>query len=467
VKTDYTDSDGDYLFTGLSYVACTISADLYGTYVDIDGEATSHSYQMTPGGAHNWTWSATNGSNVYYHVTKIHDWIKASPFNYTGMDYRTVAEVNITDWDNAGSDGTDLYFGDYRHYARSSDVIYHEYTHSIAWHLYGSHFIGYGVDPELQAVAMDHGLSDYFASTINDDSEFGEEFPWARDLSNEYSFSEIENAHWNGQVIGGACWDLRQSGIGSSYANELVFDALEMTTHAYDFEDFAVNIAIADDDDADLDNSVPHYDEIYESFTTNHGIDLDVDPPPEPVEVYITGPQFLEYKEFGTYVAHPSEGYTPYTYQWYKQNEGSGTWITLNTSSTEVIRMARISFTVKVVVTDDEDNTDVDTHFVSSEGEPKLVGHRNVIPDEFSIAQNYPNPFNPTTTIKFGLPEDSNVKLQIFNLQGQVVATLVDGNLPAGFHNATFDAASLSSGVYFYKIVAGNFTDIKRMLLIK
>lgn len=89
------------------------------------------------------------------------------------------------------------------------------------------------------------------------------------------------------------------------------------------------------------------------------------------------------------------------------------------------------------------------------------------LPTSFVLKQNYPNPFNPETKIQFGLPEDSNVKLEIFNLQGQIVATLIDGTFSAGFHTAGFDATSYPSGVYFYKIVAGNFTEIKRMLLVK
>lgn len=97
-------------------------------------------------------------------------------------------------------------------------------------------------------------------------------------------------------------------------------------------------------------------------------------------------------------------------------------------------------------------------------GEGREIGG---IPTAYSLKQNYPNPFNPETKIQFGLPKDSNVKLEIFNLQGQIVSTLVDGALPAGFHTASFDATPFPSGVYFCKIVAGNFTDIKRMLLIK
>lgn len=89
------------------------------------------------------------------------------------------------------------------------------------------------------------------------------------------------------------------------------------------------------------------------------------------------------------------------------------------------------------------------------------------IPLEFSLAQNYPNPFNPSTTIRVSLPVASDVTLSVFNVLGQEVATVVRGAIPAGTHDFTFDASRLASGVYMYKIVAGNFVSAKKMLLLK
>jgi len=89
------------------------------------------------------------------------------------------------------------------------------------------------------------------------------------------------------------------------------------------------------------------------------------------------------------------------------------------------------------------------------------------LPVSIELADNYPNPFNPETKIQIKLPKDSDVKLQIFNIRGQVVATPFEGNLPAGSHTVNFNASALSSGVYFYKIVAGEFSDVKRMVLVK
>ena len=81
--------------------------------------------------------------------------------------------------------------------------------------------------------------------------------------------------------------------------------------------------------------------------------------------------------------------------------------------------------------------------------------------------QNYPNPFNPSTTIKFALPKSEFVKIRVYDMLGKEVATLVNEQLQAGYFEYTFNASNLSSGLYFYKIDAGYYTDIKKMVLIK
>jgi hypothetical protein len=90
-----------------------------------------------------------------------------------------------------------------------------------------------------------------------------------------------------------------------------------------------------------------------------------------------------------------------------------------------------------------------------------------VIPSDYSLSQNYPNPFNPETTIEFGLPEDAQVKVTVFNVLGQVATELVDAEMTAGYHVVTWDASEMASGVYFYRIQADNFTATKRMVLMK
>jgi len=89
------------------------------------------------------------------------------------------------------------------------------------------------------------------------------------------------------------------------------------------------------------------------------------------------------------------------------------------------------------------------------------------IPQSFQLNQNYPNPFNPTTNIEFALPQNSHATLEVYDMLGQRVATLVDGNLSAGQHSATFDASHLTSGVYIYRLQAGNYIQTRKLTLIK
>lgn len=89
------------------------------------------------------------------------------------------------------------------------------------------------------------------------------------------------------------------------------------------------------------------------------------------------------------------------------------------------------------------------------------------VPTQFALNQNYPNPFNPATTIEYSIPQNSFVSLKVYNVLGQEVASLVNQEQKASNYTVNFDASRLSSGIYFYKIQAGNFTLTKKMLLLK
>ena len=91
----------------------------------------------------------------------------------------------------------------------------------------------------------------------------------------------------------------------------------------------------------------------------------------------------------------------------------------------------------------------------------------NSIPMEYSLEQNYPNPFNPSTTIKFALPVEENVVINVSDITGKQVAELLNQKMQAGYHEIKFDGSNLSSGVYFYKITTSGFTDVKKMILVK
>lgn len=89
------------------------------------------------------------------------------------------------------------------------------------------------------------------------------------------------------------------------------------------------------------------------------------------------------------------------------------------------------------------------------------------LPTSFDLKQNYPNPFNPTTKIAFDLPQASNVELNVYDMLGRKVATVVNERMNAGQHNVSFDASRLASGMYIYRISAGSFTSTRKMMLIK
>jgi hypothetical protein len=91
----------------------------------------------------------------------------------------------------------------------------------------------------------------------------------------------------------------------------------------------------------------------------------------------------------------------------------------------------------------------------------------STLPVTYNLSQNYPNPFNPSTVINYSIPKESNVSLKIYNLLGQEVKTLVDETKAPGNYNVSFNARDLSSGIYFYSLKAGNFYQVKKMMLLK
>jgi len=108
-----------------------------------------------------------------------------------------------------------------------------------------------------------------------------------------------------------------------------------------------------------------------------------------------------------------------------------------------------------------------DGYVICFEGTPVSVKNENGLPSDFELMQNYPNPFNPKTTIKYALPFASHVKIEVFNLLGELVNKLVDSDKTAGYHEVRWNAAGESNGVYFYRITAGDYIKTVKMLLLK
>lgn len=91
----------------------------------------------------------------------------------------------------------------------------------------------------------------------------------------------------------------------------------------------------------------------------------------------------------------------------------------------------------------------------------------DLLPTEFRLEQNYPNPFNPSTTIQFAVPQTSNVTLRIYDILGREVATLIDEEYQPGQYKIIFAAGQLASGLYVYRLQAGDFRETKKLMLLK
>lgn len=184
-----------------------------------------------------------------------------------------------------------------------------------------------------------------------------------------------------------------------------------------------------------------------------------------PISVYsitstspgMTTSQFFGYnaKYFTTDSIQPGKGY------WVKVNRRDSLILSAGPST---LAKASAASRIRVVPTDELPPAPPDEE----------TSAQNALPKEYALEQNYPNPFNPTTTLKYQLPVDSRVKLNIYNLLGQVVQTLLDGMESAGYKSVEWKANSLASGIYFYRLEATSvsnpakgFTQVKKMLLLK
>jgi len=108
-----------------------------------------------------------------------------------------------------------------------------------------------------------------------------------------------------------------------------------------------------------------------------------------------------------------------------------------------------------------------DTVYVTANGGTVGIGDDPNAPMAFSLSQNYPNPFNPTTTIRFTLPARLDIQIVVYNLLGQAIMTIAEGSFSSGEHEVAFDGNGLASGTYIYRITAGSYTAVKKMILMK
>ena len=225
-------------------------------------------------------------------------------------------------------------------------------------------------------------------------------------------------------------------------------DALQLTP-------FGNNYAILASEKADVLMDIGHY-----PFAANEG-DVEI-------------PVYAESTIPGTYTITATEMDLPVDMTLYLKDLQTG-------ESVEITEDFEFSFEINQVAakqsspdqgTSCSDIREKPTQAKAGTSQPRFMitsaaGQQADIPSDYKLEQNYPNPFNPTTNIRYQLPQQADVSLQIFDITGRHIATLVDGTVPAGSHTVNFNASTLSSGVYFYKLQGEGINLTRKFTLIK
>lgn len=466
--------------------------NLFNSYVQvIPVSNTTPFYQFTypHSFTKNWLY-ANDNTNVYHHVNVIHDYF-IDTHNYTAMNYQMEAEVDCGSGVNGASNGIEIWFGSQGGYqwAKSSDVIYHEYTHCTIYHLYGNSWIGSGY--YTQGSAMDEGFADYYACTLNDDPTEGESCNVNRILNNDYTYLENWNlipgfepgAHSNGMIISGCIWDMREdASIGVELADALLFGALEYAD-ADEFSMLLDNVVYADDDDGNPSNGSPHLNAILQAFYNHTVYPADPTIPPLP-------PQNLYYELDGSnhpvlnWDANIEDDIDQYkVYRKFHNLFGDPyTWECIATVNHPTTQHTDLEVTYSpnaprgsgayyyVTAVDNVGSESSGSNMINfktyTPAGDNQQGIAVIAPSAFSISAA-PNPFNNQTALKLGIPEASFVEIKLYDITGKEVADIYQGFIPAGIQQFTFDAGQLSSGIYLCRASAGKDVSVVKLMLVK
>jgi hypothetical protein len=195
--------------------------------------------------------------------------------------------------------------------------------------------------------------------------------------------------------------------------------------------------------------------------------------------VTISGPSTLRYKEQGTYTANTSGGSETIAYQWYMRPDRTNYWQQLGNGRTQTVTMTTRNFTIKVEVSSGNEFYE-NTKYVKYDDSPPAVKATETvvaIPKEYALHPNFPNPFNAVTAIKYDLPENSLVRLRIYDLMGREVWSM-SGDQDAGYREVHWSGKDqygkpVASGVYLYAIQVRSlesdktFARTRKLLLLR
>ena len=159
-----------------------------------------------------------------------------------------------------------------------------------------------------------------------------------------------------------------------------------------------------------------------------------------------------------------------YGQSYYTFNPGTYTLGTLKFQALDTGSCINMSFITTSAIFDQMTPLTYSTNWTKTDPPPCITAIRNentVIPDKYILSQNYPNPFNPNTSIKFSIPENTLVKLSVFDVLGREISVLVNEVKSSGNYIVDFNASDISSGIYYYKLETKNFVEVKKMMFIK
>lgn len=469
--------NGSPVTKSLSFLGTSHYLD--GTYVKTHNSDASNAYSSNYQFSYSPSHTSFDEVNVYYHITRMqNNFFKALDPSYTPIKRNAYVHYGIN-WDNANASFSGiLRFGDgdwvFNDLAKDESVIYHENAHVFIFEASG---LGGG---NSQQGAMHEGWADYFAATFAPDAIDHEIGEWAtkasgplRDLENNATFNGSFSQDWTGNgsinqydyalVWAGALWDCRQSpyNVPASAIDWVSYDALHSLVYADKFSDALTEILISDNETYYPSN---HVSAIRSAFN-NRGIY-------ENVSSWTSGPEMLEFKEFGTWVAHPSGGNNSFTYKWEYKASGSSSWTTVGTAQSYSRMMWLDGFELRTTVTSVYGLSTVDiSEVLYSDGIPipKISDESNksTTITNFNLKQNYPNPFNPTTRIEYSIDSDQFVTLNVYNVLGKKVESFVNKYQSSGTHSIYLNASHLASGVYYFELRAGSKVSRKKGILLR